>query len=76
MLALMTFNGLLWVVSTDFQHNRLEYDTSALSVEGKVSQVEWCGNDAILLTWEGMALLVGPSNDSLKSVLFVSPEPG
>ncbi|GJJ15006.1 hypothetical protein Clacol_009278 [Clathrus columnatus] len=66
MLALMTFTGLLWVVSTDFQHNRLEFDTSTLSIEGKLFQVEWCGNDAILLTWEGLALLVGPSGDSLK----------
>lgn len=66
MLALMTFTGLLWVVSSDFHHNRLEFDTSTLSVEGKLLQVEWCGNDAILLTWEGLALLVGPSGDSLK----------
>jgi hypothetical protein len=66
MFALLTFSGVLWVVSTDFQQNRLEFDTNSQPVEGKVRQVEWCGNDAILVSWDGLALMVGPLGDTLK----------
>lgn len=66
MLALLTFSGVLWVVSSDFQHSRLEFDTNAQGFEGKVRQVEWCGNDAIVVSWDGMALLVGPLGDTLR----------
>lgn len=33
---------------------------------GPVRQVEWCGNDAIFVTWETAALLVGPFGDTLR----------
>lgn len=66
MLALLTFSGVLWVVSTDLHHSRLEFDTSTQSVDGKVRQVEWCGNDAILVSWDGLAVMVGPLGDTLK----------
>lgn len=71
-LALLTESGLLWVVSTDFQRNLAEYDTAGKGGEGDVKQVEWCGNDAILVTWDSIALLVGPFGDTLKSVLLPS----
>jgi vacuolar protein sorting-associated protein 16 len=66
-LALLTFNGLLWVVSTDFQRSMAEFDTSLVAgTEGAVNQVEWCGNDAILVTWDSLAVLVGPFGDTLR----------
>ncbi|KAA1472557.1 vacuolar assembling/sorting protein VPS16 [Dentipellis sp. KUC8613] len=66
-LALLTFSGTLWVVSTDFQRNLAEFDTTtAPGAEGDVKQVEWCGNDAILVTWDSFALLVGPFGDTLQ----------
>ncbi|TEB19163.1 vacuolar assembling/sorting protein VPS16 [Coprinellus micaceus] len=49
-LALLTFTGTLWVVA---------------GVEGSVQQVEWCGNDAIILTWPDLLLLVGPSGETI-----------
>ncbi|KJA15614.1 hypothetical protein HYPSUDRAFT_1068261 [Hypholoma sublateritium FD-334 SS-4] len=65
-LALLTFNGILWVVSTDFQRNLAEFDTSTVpGAEGPVCQVEWCGNDAILVSWNSLVVLVGPSGDTL-----------
>lgn len=70
MLALLTFSGVLWVVSTDFQQSRLEFDMNSQPLEGKVRQVEWCGNDAILVSWDGLALMVGPHGDTLKSVTY------
>ena len=66
-LALITFSGTLWVVSTDFQRSMAEFETSTVAgAEGPIKQVEWCGNDAILVTWETVVLLVGPFGDTLQ----------
>ncbi|KAF9219507.1 vacuolar assembling sorting protein VPS16 [Gyrodon lividus] len=65
LLALLNYHDLLWVVSTDFQRSLAEFDTQTAGAEGPVHQVEWCGNDAILVTWNNLAVLVGPSGDTL-----------
>lgn len=68
-LALLTSSGTLWVVSSDFQRNLAEFDTGTVAgAEGEVKQVEWCGNDAILVTWDALTLLVGPYGDTLQFV--------
>ena len=68
-LALLTSSGTLWVVSADFQRSLAEFDTrSVAGGEDEVRQVEWCGNDAVLVTWETTAVLVGPFGDTLQSV--------
>lgn len=65
-LALLTFSGSLIVISTDFQRHITEFDTSTIHSEAPVKQVEWCGNDAIFLTWDSVAVLVGPFADTLQ----------
>lgn len=66
-LALLTLSGTLWVVSTDFQRSMAEFETDSVIGTGRsVHQVEWCGNDAILVTWDGQAVLVGPFGDTLQ----------
>ena len=66
-LALLTFTGTLWVVSTDFQRSMAEFETKDVpGAEGLVRQVEWCGNDAILVTWDSSVVLVGPFGDTLQ----------
>jgi hypothetical protein len=73
-LALLTMSGMLWVVSTDFQRNLAEFDSTSTGAEGSVRQVEWCGNDAILVTWDALVLLVGPFGDTIQCVqLQMSP---
>ncbi len=69
-LALLTMSGKFWVVSTDFQRELAEFDSTSAGVEGPVRQVEWCGNDAILITWDVLVLLVGPFGDTLQCVLL------
>jgi hypothetical protein len=64
-LALLTFSGLLWVVSSDFQRELVVLDTATVGAEGPVNQVEWCGNDAVLVTWNDLASLILPSRDNL-----------
>jgi hypothetical protein len=50
-----------------------EFDTSTVvGADGSVRQVEWCGNDAILVTWESLAVLVGPFGDTLQYVRIIS----
>ncbi|KDQ19047.1 hypothetical protein BOTBODRAFT_28535 [Botryobasidium botryosum FD-172 SS1] len=66
-LALLTKAGLLWVVSSDFQRSYSEYDTTREGANSELpSQLVWCGNDALLLTWNSVALLVGPYGDTLR----------
>ncbi|KAG6918389.1 hypothetical protein DXG01_014790 [Tephrocybe rancida] len=66
-LALVTFSGVLWAVSTDFQRSMAEFDTTTVhEAESPIRQVEWCGNDAILVTWDNLVVLVGPYGDTLK----------
>ncbi|KAF9051351.1 vacuolar protein sorting 16 isoform 1 [Panaeolus papilionaceus] len=79
-LALLTFNGTLWVVSADFQRSMAEFETSnVVGAIGQVLQVEWCGNDAILVTWDSLVALVGPFGDVLQyfyqGVPFAVTEP-
>jgi vacuolar protein sorting-associated protein 16 len=73
-LALLTMTSVLWVISADFQRSRAEFDTTTVAgVDGPVRQVEWCGNDAIIVTWDTLVLLVGPFGDTLQCVLFWGP---
>jgi vacuolar protein sorting-associated protein 16 len=73
-LALLTMTGILWVISADFQRNLAEFDTTTVvGAESPVRQVEWCGNDAILVTWDTLVLLVGPFGDTLQCVLSWRP---
>lgn len=44
-----------------------EFETSnVVGAIGQVLQVEWCGNDAILVTWDSLVALVGPFGDVLQ----------
>ena len=68
-LALLSYTGLLLVISSDFQRRMAEFDTNSVTPgsEDAVNQVEWCGNDAILVTFSSVAVLVGPFADTLQS---------
>jgi hypothetical protein len=73
-LALLTATGTLWVVSSDFARSLSEVDISAMggSEEGEgggiPEQAEWCGDNAVVLCWEGRVVVVGPSGDCLRYV--------
>ncbi|KIK56666.1 hypothetical protein GYMLUDRAFT_230051 [Collybiopsis luxurians FD-317 M1] len=66
-LALLNASGTLLVISSDFQRRTAEFDTLDVpGAQGEVKQVEWCGNDAIVVTWDSLAVLVGPFADTLQ----------
>jgi vacuolar protein sorting-associated protein 16 len=70
-LALLTFSGLLLVVSTDFQRSLAELNTNnTMGAVGQVRQLQWCANDAVIVSWDNLVLLVGPFGDTLQSVRF------
>ena len=48
-IALFSDQGMIWVLSTDFQNNICELNT-----ESKVAprQLVWCGSDAVVAYWD------------------------
>lgn len=66
-LALITATGHLWVVSADFSRNLSEVELATLceAASGVPDQVEWCGDNAVVLAWAGNVVVVGPGGESL-----------
>lgn len=62
-LASFTHDGRLLVLSSDLSDIIFEYTCeSALPPE----QLAWCGMDSVLLYWDDMLLMVGPSGDPVR----------
>ena len=57
-IALYTDDGKVWVISADFQDRLSEYESR---VKTPPRDMQWCGNNAVVLAWEDEVHLVGPS---------------
>jgi hypothetical protein len=73
-LTLLTGTGSLWVVSADFGRNLSDVSLADV-LEGEETlgipdEAAWCGDNAIVLSWGGKVVVVGPSGDSLRYALF------
>jgi hypothetical protein len=81
LLAVLTVDRKLWVVSSDFQRSLSEFDvtqcdayqSASSSTGGKagmrdsgIRQIEWCGNNTVAIAWENEVLMIGPFGDSLR----------
>jgi hypothetical protein len=64
-VALYTTSGKLWVIKSDFQEKLSEYDSGMGSVL-LPRQVEWCGNDSVVISWDDEVHMVGPHGAALK----------
>ena len=62
-VALYTDDGKVWVISSDFQDKLSEYDSKAKTVP---KDVQWCGNNSVVLAWEDEVHMVGPNGAALK----------
>ncbi|KAF1989862.1 vacuolar protein sorting-associated protein 16 [Aulographum hederae CBS 113979] len=62
-VALYTEDGKVWVVTSDFQDRLSEYDSRAKTVP---KDMQWCGNNAVVLAWEDEVHLVGPNGAASK----------
>ncbi|KZF26620.1 vacuolar protein sorting-associated protein [Xylona heveae TC161] len=61
--ALYTEDSKLWVISSDFQNKLSEYDSRVKTIP---NDVQWCGNNSVILAWEDEIHMVGPSGASTK----------
>lgn len=68
-VALYTDDGKVWVVSADFQDKLSEYDSR---VKTPPKDMQWCGNDAVVLAWDDEVHLIGPNGAASKYVVKTS----
>ncbi|KAG8530362.1 uncharacterized protein KY384_004864 [Bacidia gigantensis] len=61
--TLYTEDGKVWIITSDFQTKLGEYDSKIKTVP---NDLQWCGNDSVLLAWEDEVHLIGPDGSSLK----------
>jgi hypothetical protein len=80
LLALLTNDKKLWVVSSDFRRSLSEFDITQCEAyiapnEGTddvslrqlgIRQIEWCGNNTVAIAWETEVIMVGPFGDSIR----------
>ncbi|KAL8729527.1 MAG: hypothetical protein Q9181_004972 [Wetmoreana brouardii] len=62
-VTLYTEDGMVWVITSDFQNKIGEYESKAKTPP---KDVQWCGNDAVMLAWEDEVHLIGPNGALLK----------
>jgi len=66
-LACFTSGGILTVLSTNFETKVLDFDTSTAS---RPVQMEWCGEDSVVLYWKHFLLMVGPFGHWVRYVVL------
>ena len=64
-VTLYTEDGKVWVITSDFQNKIGEYESKAKTVP---KDVQWCGNDSVLLAWEDEVHMIGPNGAVLKYI--------
>ncbi|MCJ1310118.1 hypothetical protein MMC25_003779 [Agyrium rufum] len=62
-VAVYTEDGRVWVISSDFQERLSEYNSRVKTVP---KDVQWCGNNSVVLAWEDEIHMVGPKGVALK----------
>ena len=62
-VTLFTEAGKVWVITTDFQNKIGEYESKTKTMP---KDVQWCGNDSVLLAWEDEVHMIGPNGAVLK----------
>ncbi|RAL67561.1 hypothetical protein DID88_008316 [Monilinia fructigena] len=62
-VALYTEKGNAYVITSDFQNRLSEYNSRSKTPP---KDVQWCGNDAVVIAWEDEVHLIGPSNAAAK----------
>jgi vacuolar protein sorting-associated protein 16 len=62
-VALYTETGKAYVITSDFQNRLSEYDSKSRITP---KDVQWCGNDAVVIAWEDEVHVIGPKNAAAK----------
>ena len=66
-LALYTDDGKVWVITSDFQQKLGEFETKTKT---NPKDVQWCGNDSVLLAWEDEVQMIAPQGSTLRQVVI------
>ena len=56
-------DGKVWVITSDFRNRIGEYESKAKTPP---KDVQWCGNDSVLLAWEDEVHMIGPNGALFK----------
>ncbi|EMC97761.1 hypothetical protein BAUCODRAFT_66530 [Baudoinia panamericana UAMH 10762] len=74
-IALYTDDSKVWVISSDFQDRYSEYESKVKTIP---KDLQWCGNNAVVLAWEDELHLVGPNGAASKfyydSIMHLLPD--
>jgi len=62
-VALYTEAGKAYVITSDFQNRLSEHDSKSKTPP---KDVQWCGNDAVVIAWEDEVHIIGPNNAATK----------
>lgn len=62
-VALYTEAGKAYVITSDFQNRLSEHDSKAKTLP---MDVQWCGNDAVVIAWEDEVHVIGPNDAAAK----------
>ena len=62
-VTLYTEDGKVWVITSDFQNKVGEYESKAKTIP---KDVQWCGNDSVVLAWEDEVHMIGLNGAVLK----------
>ncbi|KAK0326189.1 Vacuolar protein sorting-associated protein 16 [Friedmanniomyces endolithicus] len=62
-ITLYTEDSKVWVISSDFQDRLSEYESK---VKTPPKDLQWCGNNAVVLAWEDELHLIGPNGPASK----------
>jgi vacuolar protein sorting-associated protein 16 len=62
-IALYTDDGKVWVIGSDFQDRYSEYESRAKTPP---KDLQWCGDNAVVLAWEDELHLIGPNGVAMK----------
>lgn len=58
-VALYTDKGRAYVITSDFQNRLSEYDAKSRTAP---KDLQWCGNDAVVIAWEDEVHIIGPKS--------------
>lgn len=75
-IALYTEDRKVWVISSDFQERLSEYQSD---IKTPPKDLQWCGNNAVVLAWEDEIRLLGPNGaaatyDDFDSFVHLIPD--
>ena len=62
-VTLYTEDSKVWVITSDFQNKIGEYELKAKTIP---KDVQWCGNDSVVLAWEDEVHMIGSKGAVLK----------